>query len=379
MGLMERDRVERDQPTAERFSVVIVGGGQAGLSVGYHLARRGISFVILDSAQRTGDSWRRRWDSLRLFTPSHLDGLDGMPFPAPAGTFPTKDEMANYLEAYAQRFGLPIRHGMQVDRLSRAGAGYRVQAGDAVFEAEQVVVAMANYQKPSLPEFAPDLDAGIVQFHAGGYRNPRQLREGGVLVVGAGNSGAEIALELARSRFVWLAGRDVGEIPFRIGSFFGRHVMSRLMLRLVFHHLLTRDTPMGRKAAARHGPAPLIRTRGRDLAAAKVQRTGRVVGVRNGRPLLESGQVPDIANVIWCTGFAPDFSWIAPPVFDNASRPRHLRGVVENEAGLYFVGLNFLYAMSSTMIHGVGRDARHVAGVIAASFAARDTPGTRFL
>ena len=147
--------------------------------------------------------------------------------------------------------------------------------------------------------------------------------------------------------------------------------MSRLMLRLVFHHVLTMDTPMGRKAAARHGPAPLIRTRGRDLAAAKVRRTGRVVGVQSGRPLLESGQVLDIANVIWCTGFAPDFSWIAPPVFDNAGRPRHLRGVVENEAGLYFVGLNFLYAMSSTMIHGVGRDARHVADAIAQSLARR--------
>ena len=371
MRLMERDRVEHSQPAAERFSVVVVGGGQAGLSVGYHLARRGISFVILDSAQRTGDSWRRRWDSLRLFTPSHLDGLDGMPFPAPAGTFPTKDEMADYLEAYARRFHLPIRHGVRVDRLSRAGAGYRVQAGDAVFEAEQVVVAMANYQKPLLPAFAGDLDAGIVQLHAGGYRNPGQLREGGVLVVGAGNSGAEIALELARSRPTWLAGRDVGEIPFRIGSFWGRHVMSRLVLRLVFHHLLTRATPMGRKAAAAHGPAPLIRTRNCDLTAAKVQRTGRVTGVRNGRPLLENGQVLDIANVIWCTGFTPDFSWIDRPVFDDDGRPRHVRGAAENEAGLYFVGLNFLYAMSSTMIHGVGRDACYVAEAIAQSLARR--------
>jgi putative flavoprotein involved in K+ transport len=163
----------------------------------------------------------------------------------------------------------------------------------------------------------------------------------------------------------------VGEIPFRIGSFFGRHVMSRLVLRLVFHHLLTRDTPMGRKAAAGHGPAPLIRTRGCDLAAAKVQRTGRVVGARNGRPLLESRQVPDIANVIWCTGFSPDFSWIDLPVFDDAGRPRHVRGVAENEAGLYFVGLNFLYAMSSTMIHGMGRDACHVAEAIAKSLVRR--------
>ena len=368
MGLMERNQTSL---TSERHPVVIVGGGQAGLSVGYHLARRGISFVILDAAQRTGDSWRRRWDSLRLFTPAHLDGLDGMPFPAPAGSFPTKNEMADYLETYARRFALPVRHGATVRTLNYADGRYHLQTDGAVYEADQVVVAMANYQKPALPGFASDLDASIVQLHAGDYRNAGQLRQGGVLIVGAGNSGAEIALELARSRPVWLAGRNVGEIPFRIGSFFGRHVMSRLMLRLVFHHVLTRDTPMGRKAAARHGPAPLIRTRGRDLAAAKVRRTSRVVGVQSGRPLLESGQVFDIANVIWCTGFAPDFSWIAPPVFDKAGRPRHLRGVVENEAGLYFVGLNFLYAMSSTMIHGVGRDARHVADAIAQSLARR--------
>jgi putative flavoprotein involved in K+ transport len=368
MGLMERNQTSL---AAERHSVVIVGGGQAGLSVGYHLARRGISFVILDAAQRTGDSWRGRWNSLRLFTPAHLDGLDGMPFPAAAGTFPTKNEMADYLEAYARRFALPVRHGAAVRTLRYADGHYRLETDDIVYQADQVVVAMANYQKPSLPEFAPDLDAGIVQLHAGGYRNPGQLREGGVLVVGAGNSGAEIALELARSRPTWLAGRDVGEIPFRIGSFWGRHVMSRLVLRLVFHHLLTRATPMGRKAAAAHGPAPLIRTRGCDLAVAKVQRTGRVVGVQNGRPLLENGQVLDIANVIWCTGFAPDFSWIDRPVFDDAGRPRHVRGVVENEAGLYFVGLNFLYAMSSTMIHGVGRDACHVAEAIAKSAAQR--------
>lgn len=362
MGLMERNQL-----ACERHPVVIVGGGQAGLSVGYHLARRGIPFVILDAARRTGDSWRLRWDSLRLFTPAHLDGLDGMAFPARAGSFPTKEEMADYLESYARRFALPVRHGATVRTLGYADGRYRLQTDDMVYEAEQVVVAMANYQKPFIPDFARRLEPGILQMHAGAYRNPAQLRDGPVLVAGAGNSGAEIALELAKTRKVFLAGRDVGEVPFRIASFWGRHVMSRLVLRFVFHRLLTTATPMGRKRRAARGATPLIRTRGAELAAAEVERVPPVTGVKNGQPLLQDGRVLDAGNIIWCTGFRPDFSWIDLPVFSEGGAPSHQRGVARTRPGLYFVGLHFLYAMSSTMIHGVGRDARHVAGEIAKS------------
>lgn len=366
MGIvaLNADRAPETGP-AERHSVIVVGGGQAGLSVGYHLARRGIAFVILDANAHVGDSWRARWDSLRLFTPAQFDGLDGMPFPAPAGTFPTRNQMADYLATYARRFKLPVRNGVTVDHLWREKDCYRLRAGDTVFEADQVVVAMANYQKPSLPDFACDLDSTIAQMHSTEYRNPSQLQGGAVLVVGAGNSGAEIALELAKSRKTWLAGRDVGEIPFRMENFWGRHVQSRLVLRLAFHHLLTTDTPMGRKMRAAHGPAPLIRTRSRELMAAKVERTARVTGVKGGRPQLEDGRTLDVANVIWCTGFRSDFSWIHLPIFDEDGKPLHARGVVKGESGLYFVGLNFLYAMSSTMVHGVGRDACYVASAVA--------------
>ena len=367
MGVVEWS-ADRATPTgqAERHKVIVVGGGQAGLSVGYHLARQGIPFVILDAGAHVGDSWRARWDSLRLFTPAQFDGLDGMPFPAPAGTFPTRNQMADYLAAYARRFNLPVRNGVTVDGLWRVKDGYRLRAGDTIFQADQVVVAMANYQKPSTPDFARDLDSGIVQMHAASYRNPGQLQGGAVLVVGAGNSGAEIALELAKSRKTWLAGRDVGEIPFRMESFWGRHVQSRIVLRFAFHHLLTADTPMGRKArAAPHGAVPLIRTRSRDLITAKVERAAPVTGVKAGHPLLGDGRTLDVANVIWCTGFRPDFSWIHLPVFDGDGRPVHVRGVAKGEPGLYFVGLHFLYAMSSTMIHGVGRDACYVANAIA--------------
>ena len=231
----------------ERFEVVVVGGGQAGLSVGYHLARRGLRFVILDAHARIGDAWRTRWDSLRLFTPARFDGLAGMPFPAPAHAFPTKDAMADYLEAYAARFALPVRTGVAVDRLSRSGGRFVLAAGARRFEAEQVVVAMSDWQRPRLPPFAPELDPGIVQLHSSAYRNPAQLRAGGVLVVGAGNSGAEIALDVAPAHRTWLSGRATGHLPFRIDGPVAR-LLLRPLFRGVFHRLLTVDTPVGRRA-----------------------------------------------------------------------------------------------------------------------------------
>ena len=181
----------------ERIDTIVIGAGQAGLSVGYHLARRGVPFVILDAGERIGDQWRKRWDSLRLFTPARFSSLDGLPFPADADSFPTKDAMGDYLEAYARRFALPVRCGVRVERVSRLGERFLVIAGDQRFEADNVVVAMANYQRPRVPAFANELDPRIVQLHSFDYRNPAQFQEGAVLVVGAGNSGAEIALDAA--------------------------------------------------------------------------------------------------------------------------------------------------------------------------------------
>jgi putative flavoprotein involved in K+ transport len=350
----------------ERIQTVVIGAGQAGLSAGYHLARRGLPFVILDAHARVGDNWRSRWDSLRLFTPARYDGLAGMPFPGSPTAFPTKNEMANYLEAYATRFKLPIRHGVNVDRLSKHGRGYVVSAGDRTIEAEHVVVAMSNYQSPRVPAFSKELDSGITQLHSIDYRSPAQLREGPVLIVGAGNSGAEIALEAARGHQVWMSGRDTGYVPFRISSFIGRTILVRLVLRVLFHRILTVDTPMGRKVRPKvlSQGGPLIRTRPQELAAAGVAHVPRVAGVKNGKPFLEDGRLLDPANVIWCTGFHPGFSWIDLPVFDSDGRPRQERGMAVGEPGLYFVGLHFLYAFSSTMIHGVGRDADRVASTI---------------
>jgi putative flavoprotein involved in K+ transport len=357
----------------EAIQTVIIGAGQAGLSVGYHLARRGAPFVILEANQRVGDTWRRRWDSLRLFTPARFDGLDGFPFPASRNAFPSKDDMADYLEAYAERFALPVRTGVTVDRVSRQEGGFLVSAGDLRISAEHVVVAMATYQKPKVPAFAAQLDPGIVQLHSLDYRNPGQLRDGGVLIVGAGNSGSEIAMELARAGYAtWMSGRDTGHIPFRIDGPAARLGLVRLVLRGLFHRVLTMDTPIGRKARPNivSKGTPLIRVKPGDLAAAGVARVPRTAGVRGGRPELDDGRVMDVANVIWCTGFEPGFSWIDLPVFDGDGEPEHQRGIVPAAPGLSFVGLHFLYAMSSTMIHGVGRDAEYLAERIAGRAAA---------
>jgi putative flavoprotein involved in K+ transport len=356
--------------TTEHIETLVLGGGQAGLSVGYYLAQRELPFVILDANERIGDSWRKRWDSLRLFTPARYNALSGMPFPGPAHSFSTKDEVADYLEGYAARFELPVRTGVRVERLSRNGSRFLIKAGTRLFEAENVVVAMASHQVPRVPPFAHELDPGVVQLHSAEYRNPSQLQEGPVLVVGVGNSGAEIAVEVVKEHPTWLAGKEAGHVPFRIERAPARYVFLPLMFRFIGHRVLTVRTPIGRKMRPKllsHG-APLVRVKPKDLAAAGIERVPRVVGVRDGLPLLEDGRVLEAANVIWCTGFRPDFSWIDLPVFGNDEEPKepiHRRGIVAAQPGLYFVGLFFLYAMSSGFLPGVGRDAEYIVKDIA--------------
>jgi putative flavoprotein involved in K+ transport len=345
---------------------IVIGAGQAGLAVGYHLSQRGLPFVMLDANERVGDQWRRRWDSLRLFTPAKFDSLPGMPFPAPPNAFPTKDAMGDYLEAYARQFDLPVETGVRVERLSRNGSHYIVEAGDQRYEARNVVVAMANYQRPWVPEFANQLRSDIVQLHSADYRNPTQTQPGDVLLVGAGNSGSEIALELSRTHRVWMSGRDTGYIPFRVEGLAGRLILVRLVLRVLFHRILTIKTPLGRKARPKIivKGGPLIRVKRKDLEVARVTRVPRIAGIEDGRPVLDDGRVMDVSNVIWCTGFRPGFSWIDLPIHGDRE-PQHRSGTVEEHPGLYFVGLHFLSALSSAMIHGVGRDAQRIAKLIA--------------
>ena len=350
----------------EYVETLVIGGGQAGLAMGYQLSQRDLPYKIIDANERVGDAWRNRWDSLRLFTPNRLNRLPGMRFPGFRWGFPSKDEWADYLESYARKFDLPVETGVRVERLTREGDRFVATSGGRRYEADNVVVAMSSWQRPRVPDFASELDPRIVQFHVAEYKNPRQIQEGDVLVAGAGNSGAEVAIELARTHKVLLSGSGNGAIPFRPESVPAR-VLMPFVGRVIFHRVLTTKTPIGRKARPKwiSTGEPLIRVKPKDLAAVGVERIPRVTGVQSGLPQLEDGRSVDVANLVWCTGFQPGFSWIDLPVL-GPQEPLHRRGVVESEPGLYFIGLKFLYAVSSEQIHGVGRDAGYVAGKIAA-------------
>ncbi len=357
-----------------QVETLVIGGSQAGLAVGYHLRRRGLPFVIVDANERVGDAWRNRWDSLRLFTPARYDGLPGMPFPGSSSVYPTKDETADYLEAYARELGLPVRTGVRVDRLSAAADRFEASCGEDMWSAAHVVVATGAYHHPRIPAFAASLTESIYQIHSKEYRNRFQLGEGPVLVVGAGNSGAEIATELAAHHRILLSGPDTGQEPTRAGSLADRLLTP--IIWLMATRLTVKTTP-GRKLRDHFldppRGIPLGRVRRTDIIAAGIERVPRTTGVRDGYPLLEDGRVLEVSNVIWCTGYKPDFSWIDLALPTRHGFPIHDRGIVGSIPGLYFMGLLFQYSLSSALLGGVGRDAKHVVDHIASRRPASET------
>lgn len=357
----------------DQAETVIIGAGQAGLALGQQLAQRDRRFVILDALDRVGDNWRRHYDSLRLYSPACIDGLPGLPFPAPPYHYPTRDEMADYLQTYAEHFDLPVHLRTRVDQVRPGGDGYVVSttSGQRI-SAANVVVATGTFGRPHTPGFAVDLDPTIVQMHSSQYRRPAQLQPGPVLVVGASHSGSDIALEVATEHDTVLAGRDTGQVPFDVEGPAMR--VLRRVLPFVTTKVLTIRTPIGRKIRPKireHG-APLLRVKRKHLAAARVERAEeRVVAAHDGRPQLDGGRVLDVANVIWATGFRQDFSWIRLPIVGDDGWPRETRGVVDDAPGLYFMGLAFQYAFGSMLLVGVEQDARHVAAHIAQRNAGR--------
>ena len=349
--------------STEYAETVVIGAGQAGLATGYYLKAQGRDFVIVDAHGSVGQAWRDRWDSLRLFTPAPWTHLPGMKFPAGRRHLPSKDEMAGYLARYAERFGLPLMLRWRADELGHDQGGFLIRSAGQSLRAGTVVVATGTAMSPRVPPFACELDPAVLALHSAEYRNPAQLRDGPVLVVGAGNSGAEIALELAPSRRTLLAGPDTGRIPITLGG----------PVYQIMNRLLTADTDRGRQFAAKHAgkATPLVRARPADLSRAGVERLPWVTGVRAGKPVLDDGRVLDAANVIWCTGYLPDYSWITLPGFHRHSLPAHHKGVATGQPGLYFVGLPYQTTMASSLVGGVGEDARHIAGRIAAHHSPR--------
>lgn len=352
--------MSRNLSDGDHIETIVIGGGQAGLTVGYELQQRNRDFVILDAGDRIGDAWRKRWDSLVVFTPARYLGLPGLKFPASGGSFVGKDAIADFLEEYAHFHDLPVHLGVRVKRLGHDGSRYTVDTGGRTLYADNVVVAMADYQIPKVPHFAPDLDPDIVQTHSARYKNPSQLQDGPVLVVGLGNSGADIGLEIARTHRTYIAGKESAHIPFRIEPWYGRNVLVRLV-RFVMVNVLNTSTPIGRNVRPKlmSEAAPLVRVKPKDLEAV-AERVGRVTGVVDARPALDDGRVLDVANVVWCTGFDHGFPWIDLPVFDREGHAMHQRGIVENQPGLYFCGLNFLHSVWSETLTGVAQDARYV-------------------
>ena len=343
----------------EHFNTIVIGAGQAGLAAGYELVARDVDVVIVTTESRVGDNWRRRWDSLRLFTPAAYSGLPGMPFPAPSAHLPDKDEVADYLERYADRFDLPVRVDTRVDSLSWDGERYVLRARGSTIEADNVVVATGPFQRPYIPAVASKIDPTIHQLHSSEYVGPFELPDGPALVVGAGNSGAQIALELARFRKVWLAGRDTGHLPRRL---LGRDIFDwiwPLMMRF------TLETRLGRILRRRmsRGDA-LIGMPEHELTKAGVVRVGRLTEEGGGLPICGEGVV-EPRVIVWATGFRPDYRWINLPILDAEGYPRHRRGVATDAPGLYFVGLRFQHRMSSSLLGGVGADAAFIAEQVA--------------
>jgi putative flavoprotein involved in K+ transport len=355
----QQPAASKDTAPAGLLDVVVIGGGQAGLAMGWHLGRRGLDFVVLEAGSELGHVWRDRWDSLKLFTPARYSALPGQPFPASAETYPTSHAIADYLDEYAKRFDLPVTLNARVTDLRRAGDSFEVRAGGDVYRTRQVVVATGPFQAPFTPPPARTLDPAVTQVHSVAYRNPPALPDGPVLVIGGGNSGFQIAEELST------AGRQVdlsigARYPMLPQQLLGRDLfwwLNRLGLMRV-----SADSRLGRRVRARG--EFIIGTNRRRLQRAGVRFRPRLVDAQGGTVRFADGSTLDVTTVIWATGFRPDYSWIHIPGVAEDGRIVHRRGVSE-VPGLYFLGLSWQHTRGSALLGFVQDDAAYLADRIA--------------
>jgi putative flavoprotein involved in K+ transport len=335
------------------YDVIVIGGAQAGLAMGYHLAQQGRRFTILEAVDGPAAAWRERWDSLTLFTPARHDSLPGLPFPGDPDHYPTRDEVVAYLTEYARQFDLPIEYDSRVRAVRRQGESYHVALDDRTYTADQVVVATGPFQTPRTPDLAQQLDPAIVQLHSSAYRSPEQIPAGPVLVVGGGNTGYQIAQELSATREVHLSiGARQTPLPQRP---FGRDIFSYLVATGLMNK--TRDSRLGRRLRDRE---TLIGSSPRAARRKGIHLHGRTTGADGCSVKFTDGTSLEIATVIWATGFGLDHAWIDAPIFEANGAVEHDRGVTRSP-GLYFLGLPWQHTRGSALLGWVKDDAAHLA------------------
>jgi putative flavoprotein involved in K+ transport len=347
----------------DHYDVAVIGGSQAGLAIGYFLAQQGADFVILDAADEPAAVWRRRWDSLTLFTSARYASLAGMPFPGDPDRYPTKDEVADYLTEYAQRFELPLKLDSAVRAVHVSDGRYLLELDDRVIEAEQVVIATGPYQTPFVPPIADGLGADVHQLHSTAYRSPAEIADGRVLVVGGGNTGYQIAEELAGSHDVHISiGTAQKPLPQRI---LGRDLFWYLDKTGLIRK--DRDSRIGKRLQANEDT--LIGYKPKTLEKLGVTFHPRALDAAGSTVTFSDDTKFDVGTVVWATGFRLDHSWVDAPVFDEAGKVIHTRGVTASP-GLYFIGLPWQHTRGSSLIGFVKSDAEHLAGQIRARRAA---------
>lgn len=342
-----------------RFDVAVIGAGQAGLAMGYFLAKEGRHFTMLEAAGSIGSAWRTRWDSLVLFTPRRYDSLPGLPFLGDPDGYPGRDEVMSYLERYASTFQLPVELNSPVQSVAPADGGFILNLGTRTLEADQVVVATGPFQVPNVPAFAADLTPDVAQMHSTGYRRPSDLPEGTVLVVGGGNTGFQIAKELSATHSVHLAiGSRQTPLPQRL---LGRDLFWWLTKTGLIKK--TVESRIGRRARDRD---TLIGSSTRDVKRHGVELKPRVVGASGDAVTFEDGSELGVDAVIWATGYRSEYGWINIPVFDKNRRVLHRRGVTDYP-GLFFLGLTWQHTRGSALLGWVKDDAEFIAERIAAN------------